>query len=1091
MNTPTRILSILLAGFLVLGPGAFANSTPCGNNNNGGTGGNGGDNTNTPNPEQGDPMIPYTGNEFKTIDDLQLWGAIGGYPMVFSRHSNSRVVPGANSFGEAHYWRHSFQWDLTKLHANSSGQAQVRIVYPTGSTFTYTETAPNQWTNRGTSADMLWKEDGQFVLQTQDSYRYYFESFLTGTSKEYFLMTRVQDPHGNSFTLAYDSARRFTSVREPGGRFIRAIYSTLSGSRLNATNLFTMAAPPEPNSWTIIPVNNPSTFNYIRVVQADGSYGNISEVLVYEYGTGNLLQGEIISSDTMTQAAKAFDGDPSTAFQSASASGGFVGIKLPAAKRIGWIRVLIAPGTEALHKPKKFGHTALRVEGSKIAPISTTAITRVETSDGRAVDYQYTNVVDPSLPFSFPALTSVVYGDGTRAEYRYAQVFPGTRPLVTEWDDVRYALRQGRYRTNYQNNLTGAVLGAVTSQVNLETGGEILRIGLKDGNLHRPMVTFANSGNVVQYYGTNKQGAYAITKEKDRNGNTTSYTFHPDTGFMATKTDPLGRVTSYTWSPTGQMATQTHPDGSTESWTYNALGSETSHTDTLGRTTTTTRDGLNRITRMDFPDGTHEAFTYNTFGQILTHRLRNGGTESRTYDSRGLLVTITDPLGHSTHFTYDSADRPVTVTDALGRVTRTDYNERGLVTKITHPDGTFRAFTYTKYGDVATETNELGHTWTFTYDIFRRVVTQTDPLGRTWTRTYHPDSYEAAPLAVTSPSGKTTTFTYDKEWNLLTTSVAGATSTLTYDKAYNPLSFTDPMGSRWLFSYDARNRRITETDPLNNVTRRTYDAEGNVLTEIRPDGGVTTNTYDPMDRLIETTDPKSQTTRLTYDASGNVLTLTDPKNHVYSWTYDLAMRKTAAIYPGGSRELFNYDAVGNPIGYTTRAGQVRTSVFDSRNREVETNWSDPATPDIVRTFDAAGRLTTEDNGFVSLTFAYDAANQLTSESSTTTGQPTRTVTYAYNADGQRTSTTYPGGSVVTTTHNARYLPSTIGLDGDILATYEYNPSGQPTAKHLENGMSTHFLYDNARRLTGIEHRKGFDMVLALSYTPRQRGQPPQ
>jgi uncharacterized protein RhaS with RHS repeats len=43
-------------------------------------------------------------------------------------------------------------------------------------------------------------------------------------------------------------------------------------------------------------------------------------------------------------------------------------------------------------------------------------------------------------------------------------------------------------------------------------------------------------------------------------------------------------------------------------------------------------------------------------------------------------------------------------------------------------------------------------------------------------------------------------------------------------------------------------------------------------------------------------------------------------------------RFTAMLYPGGSREQYRYDAVGNPVGYTTRAGQIRTSVFDNRNR---------------------------------------------------------------------------------------------------------------------------------------------------------------
>jgi YD repeat-containing protein len=42
-------------------------------------------------------------------------------------------------------------------------------------------------------------------------------------------------------------------------------------------------------------------------------------------------------------------------------------------------------------------------------------------------------------------------------------------------------------------------------------------------------------------------------------------------------------------------------------------------------------------------------------------------------------------------------------------------------------------------------------------------------------------------------------------------------------------------------------------------------------------------------------------------------------------------RLTAMLYPGGSREQYRCDAVGHPLGYTTRPGQIRTSVFDSRN----------------------------------------------------------------------------------------------------------------------------------------------------------------
>jgi len=122
-------------------------------------------------------------------------------------------------------------------------------------------------------------------------------------------------------------------------------------------------------------------------------------------------------------------------------------------------------------------------------------------------------------------------------------------------------------------------------------------------------------------------------------------------------------------------------------------------------------------------------------------------------------------------------------------------------------------------------------------------------------------------------------------------------------------------------------------------------------------------------------------------------------------------RLTAMLYPGGTREQYRYDAVG----YTTRAGQIRTSVFDNRNCEIQTNWSD-STPDITRTFDAAGRVLSEDNGAVSLTYSYNAANQVLRETTQLAGQPVRTVGYAHDGAGRLASTTYPGGNVVAQTY---------------------------------------------------------------------------
>lgn len=53
------------------------------------------------------------------------------------------------------------------------------------------------------------------------------------------------------------------------------------------------------------------------------------------------------------------------------------------------------------------------------------------------------------------------------------------------------------------------------------------------------------------------------------------------------------------------------------------------------------------------------------------------------------------------------------------------------------------------------------------------------------------------------------------------------------------------------------------------------------------------------------------------------------------------------------------------------------------------------TSDITITFDAAGRVLSEDNGSVSLTYSYNSANQIQSETTQLAGKPARTDGNAY------------------------------------------------------------------------------------------------
>jgi len=209
--------------------------------------------------------------------------------------------------------------------------------------------------------------------------------------------------------------------------------------------------------------------------------------------------------------------------------------------------------------------------------------------------------------------------------------------------------------------------------------------------------------------------------------------------------------------------------------------------------------------------------------------------------------------------------------------------------------------------------------------------------------------------------------------------------------------------------------------------------------------------------------------------------MTDARSNTYTYSYDLLNRCTSLHYPDGSAESYGYDAVGNMISYTTRAGQVKTSVFDNCNREVSYTWSD-STPGVSRTYDATGRLITSDNGISASTYTYDNANQLLSEAQANVAAgATWTVGYSYDLDGNRASLTYPSGITVGYGYTNRNQVNAIASGGSNVATYTYDATGNALTKNLGNGTVASYTYDNANRLTAVNHTLAGASIARFDY----------
>jgi len=1025
------------------------------------------------------PINPTSSDVARDVQDLEVWGGIGQHQLVWERYGHSRMTAGKLWFGSGHCWRHSYQWEMSV-----SGNT-LTLNYPDGTVYTYTLTN-SAWVGAPSNPDLLTQNGTNYVLQTANGWQYSFNQY---PSPLRYQLDKITDAQGNVYNLTYDVHYRFSRVTEPGGRWLQVTYQDIPVDSEAFTTLATCTNNPPDGQWTTLPVSNTNAYQMVRFLGDISSYGNLAEVQFLDTNN-NVLTGTPFGTTppyttNSSSYLSLFDGNTNTFFNFAYANYSFAGLDLGSKHRIAAIRFFPRPGYASRANGSFF-------QGANVLSTTQTAITSVQTSDGRRVTYNYGATPDTVLASDFLTLTNVAYGDGTQATYGYVQTFAGQRLLLSSASDPRVEGNATQLRYAYYTNLSSGLFGSIFQEMSYATGQMADQLGADGVHASNSIVTYANGA--VETISDNGCGYF--TKVADALGRTTTYTYSAGgTGFIISTTDPLGHTTSFTRDSQGRLLTSTAPDGGVTTYTYDSLGQPLTVTDPLGHTTTYTRDSQHRPTLIQYPDGSTEAYTYNSFSQPLTHTLRNGGVESFGYTTNGLKTAYTNALGNVTTYTYYSNSLPATVTDANGHTTTYTYTERGLPLQVMNSDYSVKSYGYDGFGNSSAVTNELGAVWQTVYDEYRRPTAKIDPLGRTTVYDYSlPGSggcscanSQNKPTSITLPGGEITKITYDLEWQLLNQTVGYGTADAAmtqyqYNAAGLVIAMIDPNGRNWTYGYDASNRRISTTDPLSHVTQWSYDLAGNKLTETRADGRVTTNSYDTMNRVVSSTDPLSHTTQMGYDVSGNLTSLTDANGNVTYWSYDLLNRQTVKTYADSTQDKYGFDAVGNLIGFTNAAGQVASYTYDNRNRLTQTVWNDGVTPIVTRSYDIVGRLTALNNGNAAEGYTYDAANQLLAETNFI-GGATFVTAYGYDLDGRKHTLVYPSGNTLTNTFTARNQVKAIYANGPPpLATFTYDLNGNRLSLALNNGVTNGYAYDNASRLTSLVSKQGSATVASFAYT---------
>ena len=520
--------------------------------------------------------------------------------------------------------------------------------------------------------------------------------------------------------------------------------------------------------------------------------------------------------------------------------------------------------------------------------------------------------------------------------------------------------------------------------------------------------------------------------------------------------------------------------------------------------TTMTYNGKWMVTSRIDPAGRQTNYTYATNGlDLLTvEQVRSGGTDvlqAFSNYANHLPGTITDAAGQDTDITYNSAGQPLTVTNAKSETTTYTYETgtNNLLTVTGPVSGARTTYTYDAYNRVESVEDADGYV----------VITDYDNLNRLTQRTY--------------PDDTTETFTYSRLDLTEQKDRLGRITRHFYDGFGRRIATRDPAGRTIAQQWCDCGSLEALVDANGNRTRWERDVQGRVTREIRADNTTDTlYTYDLAGRLKTVTDPKDQVTTHSYNVddslSGTAYTNEAIATPDVSYTYDTYYARVSTMVDGIGTTSYSYKAAG-----TDGAGQVATIdgplsndtiayTYDELGR-VNQRTINGSANQVDWTFDALGRVTSEENMLGEFTYTYDG---VTKRLATVTYPNDQTSTYSYyDEDNDHRLQTihhkYPNASTLSKfdyTYDAvgniltwrqqsdstavlweyGYDPAdqliaavkkSTGTPSTILQrfAYAYDPAGNRTVEQVDDAV-TLSAYDNLNRL--MTQAPGGPMVIA-------------
>ena len=552
-----------------------------------------------------------------------------------------------------------------------------------------------------------------------------------------------------------------------------------------------------------------------------------------------------------------------------------------------------------------------------------------------------------------------------------------------------------------------------------------------------------NPNNIDLTIGSSSTSPSVTARTLDSGALQVSFASYNPNGLILQSTDPLGRVTNYSYDANNIDLLSVMQKNGAGADTLSTMSNYTMHlpqtiVDAAGQTTSLTYNpSTGQLTsRTVTVGGTAQTTTMGYTGP--------GGTGTGTY-----LTSVTGPIaGAVTYYTYDAANRVNAVTDSESYTVRTGYDNLDRPTVVTYPDGSTDTTAY-HILDVDHTTDRQGRTTQNTYDSIRQLLTTMDPQGRI---TKYGWCTCGALASLTDANANTTQWGLDREGRVISKTYADGTSdTYAYETNSTRLSaMTNANSYASLYTYNVDNTlaRTSYSGTNTPAVSFTYDPAYNRVTSMVDGTGTNSYTYNPVNgalgagRLAAVTVPiygtghsatvsyKTSTGAAGYDELGRVTSRNIDNTNFVGTTYDALGRitnVTNALAPASPGFQYGYVNTPNPsfrvasVTYPSSTGLSMTNSYygnsigdgtgneDERLSEIKNMSGTNQISDFKYTYKPVGTIATwtqqtnSTSAAVTNTITYDNADQLTKYAQS--GASTNSYGYYYDPAGNRLSET--------------------------------------------------------------------------------------